>query len=211
MRYFPNFRQFPDNEWHWPNFRKNEIACRGTGELGIDEHSMHCLQALRDTLGSPLIIHSAYRSPSHNRAVGGAKKSQHLLGRAFDVSMLNHDPQSFEAAARRCGFTSFGHYPKQNFMHIDTRPVAARWNSGGWFPTREDRFAPEPEPKRKTEAAINGGVVIASGTAVETALRELAPQIPGQVGTHIMVAAIIIGLSVSIYTFLRKRSKEPKA
>jgi uncharacterized protein YcbK (DUF882 family) len=36
---------------------------------------------LRDRLGKPLIVRSAYRSPEHNRAVGGATQSKHMDGR----------------------------------------------------------------------------------------------------------------------------------
>lgn len=42
------------------------------------------LQALRDRLGKPLIVRSAYRSPEHNRAVGGATRSKYMEGAAFD-------------------------------------------------------------------------------------------------------------------------------
>ena len=65
------------------------------------EPALDKLQALRDRLGKPLIVRSAYRSPEHNRAVGGATRSKHLDGAAFDIAMANHDPVAFEAAARR--------------------------------------------------------------------------------------------------------------
>src|SRR5690606_11461873 len=55
---------------------------------------------------------SAYRSPEHNRAVGGAMRSKHLDGAAFDIAMTNHDPVAFEAAAREVGFLGFGFYPR---------------------------------------------------------------------------------------------------
>ena len=38
-----------------------------------------------------LIVRSAYRSPEHNRTVGGARASKHLEGIAFDVAMANHE------------------------------------------------------------------------------------------------------------------------
>ncbi len=56
---------------------------------------MDKLQALRDRLGKPLIVRSAYRSPEHNRAVGGAPGSKHMQGTAFDIAMSNHDPTAF--------------------------------------------------------------------------------------------------------------------
>jgi uncharacterized protein YcbK (DUF882 family) len=61
-------------------------------------------------MGKPLIVRSAYRSPEHNRAVGGATRSKHLDGAAFDIAMANHDPVAFEEAAREVGFLGFGYY-----------------------------------------------------------------------------------------------------
>lgn len=128
-----SWQDCPPGYWHWPHFSPAEMACRGSGELRVDIEAMTKLQQLRDHLGKPMIVHSAYRSPQHNRKVGGAKNSMHLKARAFDISMSNHDPAAFEAAARACGFTGFGFYPKQNFMHIDTGP-ARQW--GTRFPPR---------------------------------------------------------------------------
>ena len=155
---YKTWRDFPPGDWRWPNFSPQEMACRGTGKLMIDPSSMDKLQALRTRLGKPLIVNSAYRSPEHNKAVGGAPGSQHLLAKAFDVRMENHDPAQFEREARAVGFTGFGHYPKSNFMHIDTGP-ARRWNDGSWFPTAtQTKEAPtpefRPEPKRETVVDI---------------------------------------------------------
>ena len=83
------------------------------------ESAISQLQALRDRLGKPLIVRSAYRSPAHNRAVGGAPRSKHMDGAAFDIAMTNHDPVAFEAAARAVGFLGFGFYPRSGFIHVD--------------------------------------------------------------------------------------------
>ena len=69
---YSHWRDVPANTWRWPNFSAAEIACRGTGAIKINTEAMDKLQALRDRLGKPLIVRSAYRSPEHNRAVGGA-------------------------------------------------------------------------------------------------------------------------------------------
>jgi len=108
VRSFADYRDVPARLWRWPNFSRAEIACRGTGKLKLHPEALDTLQALRDRLGKPLIVRSGYRSPEHNRAVGGATRSKHMEGTAFDISMANHDPESFEAAAREVGFLGFG-------------------------------------------------------------------------------------------------------
>ena len=45
----------------------------------------HIFQPLRDGLGVPIYVSSGYRSPELNRAIGGAKRSQHMEGRALDL------------------------------------------------------------------------------------------------------------------------------
>ena len=123
--FFHNWRDVPADAWRWPNFSPAEIACRGTGSIRIHPAALDKLQALRDRLGKPLIVRSAYRSPEHNRAVGGARASKHMEGTAFDIAMANHDPAAFEAAARAVGFQGFGNYPRSGFMHIDLGPGRA--------------------------------------------------------------------------------------
>ena len=155
-----NFSEADPETWRWPNFSPAEIACRGTGKLLINEPALDKLQALRDRLGKPLIIRSAYRSPEHNRAVGGATRSKHMEGTAFDIAMANHDPVAFEAAAREVGFLGFGYYPRSGFMHIDLGP-ARSW--GERFPVRAVPFAPETPPAR--EVLADSRTLRGTGTA----------------------------------------------
>ncbi len=144
-----HWRDVPESAWRWTNFSPAEIACRGTGKLLINAPALDKLQALRDRLGKPLIVRSAYRSPEHNRAVGGAGRSKHLDGAAFDISMANHDPAVFEAAAREVGFLGFGFYPRSGFIHVDLGP-ARQW--GERFPERAVPFAAEMPPAREVLA-----------------------------------------------------------
>ena len=67
--YYADWRDVPEKLWRWPNFSPEEIACRGDGKIQINEVALDKLQALRDQLGVPLIVHSAYRSPDYNRQV----------------------------------------------------------------------------------------------------------------------------------------------
>jgi zinc D-Ala-D-Ala carboxypeptidase len=209
--YYADWRDVPDKLWRWVNFSPEEIACRGDGTIRINEAALDKLQALRGRLGVPLIVNSAYRSPEYNRKVGGVSHSMHLQGAAFDISMANHDPESFEAAARAIGFTGFGFYSRQNFMHIDTGR-ARQW--GDPFPRRASRFAPEPPRLRESlneSRTMKGGgaagvaTIGAAGIEVmqqavadtQSALQPLIPYLDSLRWAFIAVA--LIGVSVTVY------------
>jgi hypothetical protein len=88
--------------------------------------------------------------------VGGAARSQHMLGKAFDVRVDNVTPADLIAAARLEGFTSFGTYPRQGFVHIDTRDTPASW--GDPFPKSATGYAVEaspPMPKERPSVAAS--------------------------------------------------------
>lgn len=170
---YAHFRDVSESIWRWPSFSPAEIACRGTGAIKINAQAMDKLQSLRDRLGKPLIVRSGYRSLSHNRAVGGAPASKHMLGTAFDIAMSNHDPVAFEAAARAVGFLGFGYYSRSGFMHIDLGP-ARSW--GEPFSPRATPFVPEVAPAREVLAGSRtlkgggtAGIATASVAGVEVA------------------------------------------
>jgi len=48
--------------------------------------TLNVLQPVRDYMGTPARINSGYRSLEVNKAVGGAKNSQHMFGQAADIS-----------------------------------------------------------------------------------------------------------------------------
>ncbi|CAM3104034.1 Peptidase M15 [Paracoccus aminovorans] len=214
MTFYQHWRNLPATAWHWPNFSPAEIACRGTGKLLVNEDALNRLQELRVTLGKPLIVNSAYRSPEHNRNVGGAKASKHLEGTAFDISMANHDPAAFIAAARKAGFKGIGTYPRSNFIHIDTGP-ARSW--GESFPARASSFAPDQPPARehladsrtlKGSGAAGVGTIGAAGVeVVQSALAEaqgaILPLLPYLDGLRwIFVVLALAGIAVTIYARL---------
>jgi zinc D-Ala-D-Ala carboxypeptidase len=208
---FATWRDVPETAWHWPSFSPAEIACRGTGSIKFNTEAMDKLQALRDRLGKPLIVRSAYRSPEHNRAVGGAKASKHMQATAFDIAMANHDPVAFEAAARAVGFLGFGYYPRSGFMHVDLGP-ARRW--GEPFPSRATPFLPETPPAREVLAnsrTMKGGAAAGIATmgaaGVEVAQEVLAetqsailPLVPHlDTLRWVFIAVALIGIAVTIH------------
>lgn len=206
-KFFKNWSLYPMSEWRWPDFSPQELACRGTGELLVDEASMEKLQALRTRLGKPLIVNSAYRSEAHNRKVKGAKNSQHRLAKAFDIRMDNHNPHHFERIARECGFTGFGHYPKSGFMHIDTGP-ARRWNDGSWFPAPGATPAYQPEAKVEsvTSALLKPEVLVSVPALVGSATTVAQGNGPVQWGiAGLLVVAAVTIAAVVISRVLRVR------
>ena len=176
IRTFRHFRDVPNTLWRWKNFSPAEIACRGTGQLKLHPDALDRLQALRDRLGKPLILRSAYRSPEHNRNVGGAPRSKHMDGTAFDIAMANHDPVAFEKAAREVGFLGFGFYPRSGFMHIDLGPARV-W--GEPFPKRAVAFAEETPPAREllSQSRTLRGTGAAGVTTVGAAGVEVAQEV----------------------------------
>ena len=46
----------------------------------------HVLDPLREKYGKPIHVNGAYRCPALNKAVGGSKTSQHMLGLAADIT-----------------------------------------------------------------------------------------------------------------------------
>lgn len=214
VRIYRHFRDVPQNLWRWPNFSPAEIACRGTGQIKLHPEALDKLQALRDRLGKPLIVRSAYRSPEHNRAVGGAPRSKHMDGTAFDIAMSNHDPVAFEAAAREVGFLGFGFYPRSGFIHVDLGP-ARQW--GERFPVRATAFAEEAPPAREVLAdsrTMKGGgaagVATLGAAGVEVAQSVLAetqtailPLVPYlDTLRWVFIAVALGGIAVTIYARL---------
>lgn len=45
------------------------------------------LDPLREAYGEAITVNSGYRSPALNKAVGGAKNSQHMTGEAADITV----------------------------------------------------------------------------------------------------------------------------
>ena len=77
-------------------FTKSQSALR----LGIDNTPppvavdnltqlvVNVLQPLREHYGVPLRISSGYRSPALNKAIGGARNSDHMTGCAADIEVV---------------------------------------------------------------------------------------------------------------------------
>ena len=118
-----------------PHFRVREFACRDGADLVKIDTDL-------------VTVNSGYRTASYNQKVGGARASQHLLGRAADIQVSGASPLLVGQIAEYYlgGHGGIGVY--QTFTHVDTRTARARWDqrsgrevavSGwpGWRPKEE--------------------------------------------------------------------------
>ena len=118
-----------------PDFKVRELRCRdGTDTVMVDEVLTVVLQCIREHFGKPVTITSGYRTAAHNAAVGGAKSSQHLLGRAADIRVEDVSVEDVAAYTESLmpDWGGIGRYPIKagrttGWVHVDTRADKARW------------------------------------------------------------------------------------
>ena len=123
------------------NFNKREFDCKCGCEMPSSvfyeiEELANELQVIRDHFKAPIQINSAYRCPSHNKAIGGVSNSQHVLGKASDIVIKGYTPDEVADELEvmlqdECLFPfHLGGIGKYNtFTHIDIRANKARWDN----------------------------------------------------------------------------------
>ena len=118
------------------NFRLSEFNCKDGSELptALLPNVLDLadnLQVLRDYLGVPISINSAYRSLEHNRKIKGSTKSQHLFAKAADIVVESKTPDEVaniikylisEGKMVQGGLKAY-----DTFTHYDIRGYKARW------------------------------------------------------------------------------------
>lgn len=110
------------------NFRVKEFACTdGSDPIFIDSELVTVLQKIRTHFGKSVTITSAYRTPTHNKAVGGETYSQHLYGKAADIKVSGVAPKKVSAYAETLLKNKGGIGTYSTFTHIDVRATKARW------------------------------------------------------------------------------------
>lgn len=104
-----------------PNFKVKEFKCKdGSDIILIDTNFVkEKLQPIRDKFGVPVTINSAYRTADYNKRVGGAAKSYHLTGQAFDIAVKGKTPAAVARYAQQLGIKGIIRY--DTFVHVDSR------------------------------------------------------------------------------------------
>ena len=112
------------------HLKVREFACKdGSDKILIDDALVDVLQAIRDEINKPINITSGYRNEAYNKKIGGASQSQHLYGKAADITARGVEPIEIARIADRMCIGGVGRY--NNFTHVDTRYGRYRAN---WLP-----------------------------------------------------------------------------
>lgn len=100
------------------NFTLAEYASKDNDPIVFIHPSLIIgIQALRDHVQRPITINSGYRSPAHNKSIGGASSSYHTRGMAADITIKGMTPLEVASLAHDMGFGGIKAY--QSFTHID--------------------------------------------------------------------------------------------
>jgi len=124
------------------NFSKSEFECKCGCEMPndvLDNIKLLAiqLQTIRDYVGQPIKINSAYRCEFHNNMIGSnSKTSQHLLGKASDITINTFTPNEVADVIENLlvnemlGSFYIGGLGRYNtFTHVDIRDYKARWDN----------------------------------------------------------------------------------
>ena len=110
------------------HFQLKEFECRcGCKGNAMQETFLNDLDAFREEVKLAFVINSGFRCAKHNAAIGGVKKSFHLVGRAADISTLK-----FSQTQKHHFITEALQYFKgvgvaKSYIHLDNRDLRAFW------------------------------------------------------------------------------------
>jgi len=92
----------------------------GSGKF-MSESTLLMLDKTRDLSKTSFVITSGYRTPKHNKKVGGVNGSAHTKGRAVDVKCYSSTGRyKIIKAALEVGFNRIG--VSGSFIHLDNDP-----------------------------------------------------------------------------------------
>lgn len=119
------------------NFNKKEFDSKDGSVMPEDvlmnvQKVANQLQVLRNHINKPIKINSGYRSPDHNRAIGGVSNSQHVLGKAADIMVTGVTTSELSAIIEQLisdgDMLQGGLGVYNTFVHYDIRKKKTRWN-----------------------------------------------------------------------------------
>ena len=118
------------------NFKLEEFACKSGAPMPLSvranvERLAKNLQVLRDELGKSITITSGYRSPEHNRKIGGAQFSRHVVGDGADFKVAGMKPKEVAEVIERLilegKMEQGGLKAYATWVHYDCAGTKRRW------------------------------------------------------------------------------------
>lgn len=110
------------------NFKVREFACKdGSDPVFVAPELVEVLQKIRTHFGKAVTINSAYRTPTHNKSVGGVATSQHTYGTAADIKISGVTPKQIYDYADSILGNKGGLGLYKTFVHVDVREKKSRF------------------------------------------------------------------------------------
>ena len=121
-----------------------DCKCGCSCEMIVSSDLLKILEEIRICVGEPIKVLSGHRCEEHNRSVGGAPQSWHLLRNhsllASDITYWDPEKRTHLNALRlyvtadRLGASGLGLYGGNTpRIHVDKRPTKrARWLHSSW-------------------------------------------------------------------------------
>ena len=105
----------------------------------VNPYLIIALDALRDAVGKPIVIHNAYATKGHSET------SMHYVGEAADIHIVGISLVDAYLAVEKLGlFNGIGVYRSWNNpgIHVDLRQKPARWgqNEAGVYVALNDKY-----------------------------------------------------------------------
>ena len=104
-------------------FTDKELSCYHCGKEDMQPSFMEDIIKLRELLGFPLVVTSAYRCPNHPIEAPKKTPGAHSTGMAIDIRIAGNNAHRLLDAALRAGFSGIGVSQKGNyaerFLHLD--------------------------------------------------------------------------------------------
>ena len=102
-------------------FSIDELKCQHCGEHNMDESFMVKIEALRQDLGFPFVVTSAYRCKDHIIERKKKAPGAHSTGHALDIAVSGDQAYRLLREALNVGMTGIGINQKgpNRFIHLD--------------------------------------------------------------------------------------------
>lgn len=120
-------------------FNINEFKCKcGTCEMPANmppQSLIDILESIREHFNKPLIINSGHRCATHNKKIGGATKSRHIIGDAVDFiikdvptkQVMKYVIEKYDSEPYGIAVMINANNEYKGFVHLDVRGYRARW------------------------------------------------------------------------------------